>query len=114
MRTILTLALILIACLSTILCSEARATELVILPSQPLPATNSLTFAIRAPIPGKLGYLETIKFIDDGIRYIDPFSNFYVSAAGEICFHTPPSYPKIYTQVYYKDASIHMSRIVYQ
>lgn len=108
MRTGLTLALIFIGCLSTmILCEEAPATELVIFPSQPPPPINSPAFAVRAPLAGSPGYLATIKFIDDGVRYIDPLSHFYISAAGEMCFHTPPSYPKVYTDAYYKDWCIH-------
>src|ERR1041385_5071606 len=97
MRIASRLALILIGCFSSVLCDEAPATEFVIFPSQPPPPINSPAFAVRAPLPGRPGYLETIKFIDDGVRYVDPVSHFYISAAGEMCFHTPPSYPKIYT-----------------
>jgi hypothetical protein len=49
-------------------------------------AINSIAFATRAPPPGSPGYLETIKFIDDGVRYIDPYSEFFISFDGEMCF----------------------------
>ena len=47
---------------------------------------NSLAFAKRAPLPGQMGYLETIKYIDDGMKYIDPSSEFFVSYNGDMCF----------------------------
>ena len=52
----------------------------------PAPPINSLAFEKRAPLPGQLGYLETIKFIDDSVRYIDPAAEFFVSPGGEMCF----------------------------
>ena len=107
MRAALTLSLIFAGCLSSILCDETPATEFVIFPSQSPPPINSPAFAVRAPLQGRPDYLATIKFVDDGVRYIDPLSRFYISAAGEMCFHTPPSYPKVYTDAYYKDWCIH-------
>jgi len=107
MRAALTLAVISFACASNILPGKTHAAELVIFPSQPPPPINSLAFAVQTPLPGRPGYLETIKFVADGVRYIDPLSHFYISAAGEMCFHTPPSNPKIYTDAYYKDWCIH-------
>ena len=50
------------------------------------PPINSVAFERRAPLPGQPGYLETIKYIDDGVRYIDPSSEFFVSFDGEMCF----------------------------
>ena len=47
---------------------------------------NSNAFAKRQPLPGQLGYLETIRFIDDGVRYIDPFAEFFISFNGQMCF----------------------------
>jgi hypothetical protein len=71
----------------------------------PAPAApiNSPVFAIRAPLPGQLGYLTTIKFIDDGMRYVDPLTQFYISPAGEMCFRTRPDYPTIIYDNFYRD-----------
>ncbi len=53
----------------------------------PLPAPiNSPVFARRAPLPGQPGYLATIKYVDDGLRYIMPNAGFLISADGELCF----------------------------
>jgi hypothetical protein len=52
----------------------------------PPPPINSVAFARRAALPGQPGYLETIKYIDDGVRYIDPAAEFFVSPDGEMCF----------------------------
>lgn len=49
-------------------------------------AINSVAFAVRPPPPGRPGYLETIRYIDDGVKYIDPYSEFFVSFDGQICF----------------------------
>ena len=51
----------------------------------PLPI-NSVAFEKRAALPGQPGYLETIKYIDDGMKYIDPSSEFFISFDGEMCF----------------------------
>jgi hypothetical protein len=62
------------------------------IPPEPLwsrvsPATiNSDAFAKRQPLPGQSGYLETIRFIDSGVRYIDPFAEFFISPDGQMCF----------------------------
>jgi hypothetical protein len=53
--------------------------------STPLPI-NSVAFEKRAALPGQPGYLETIKYIDDGMKYIDPSSEFFISFEGEMCF----------------------------
>jgi len=52
----------------------------------PSPPLNSLAFERRPPLPGQPGYPETIKYVDDGLRYIAPNAGFFVSAAGEMCF----------------------------
>lgn len=49
-------------------------------------AINSVAFATRAPPPGRPGYLETIRYIDDGVKYIDRYSEFFVSYDGQMCF----------------------------
>ena len=51
----------------------------------PLPI-DSPAFALRAPPPGRPGYLETIGYIDNGLRYIDPNTAFFVSRDGRMCF----------------------------
>jgi hypothetical protein len=51
-----------------------------------LAAINSEAFAKRPPLPGQRGYLETIRFIDDGVKYIDPFAQFFISYDGQMCF----------------------------
>ena len=52
----------------------------------PPPPINSVAFERRAPLPGQPGYLATIEYIDDGVRYIDPSAEFFVSPDGEMCF----------------------------
>lgn len=47
---------------------------------------NSPAFAVRAPPPGRPGYLETIGYIDNGLQYVDPNSGFFVAADGRMCF----------------------------
>jgi hypothetical protein len=47
---------------------------------------NSDAFAKRPPLPGQPGYLETIRFIDDGVKYIDPLAQFFISFNGQMCF----------------------------
>jgi hypothetical protein len=54
-------------------------------PPPPAPF-NSLAFDRRPPLPQQLGYLETIKYIDDGARYIAPSAGFFISGTGEMCF----------------------------
>jgi hypothetical protein len=61
--------------------------QLAWIPGGPDPsAINSTAFAKRPPPPGGPGYLETIRFIDDGVRYIDPHAEFFVSFDGRMCF----------------------------
>ncbi len=52
----------------------------------PSPPLNSLAFARRPAPPGQPGYLETIRYVDDGMRYAVPNAGFFVSADGEMCF----------------------------
>lgn len=52
----------------------------------PAPPLNSLAFERRPPLPGQRGYLQTIRYVDDGFRYIAPNNGFFVSAVGEMCF----------------------------
>jgi hypothetical protein len=47
---------------------------------------NSLAFARRAPAAGAPGYWQTIRYIDDGLKYVDPASAFFVSPDGRMCF----------------------------
>jgi len=49
-------------------------------------AINSDAFAKRTPLPGQRGYLQTIRFINDGLKYIDPFAEFFISPDGQMCF----------------------------
>ncbi len=61
--------------------------QLAWIPGGPDPAAiNSVAFATRAPPPGSPGYLETIRYIDNGVKYIDQYAEFFVSFDGEICF----------------------------
>ena len=69
---------------------------------QPEPI-NSPAFARRSPLPGQLGYLQTIKYIDDGMRYVDPLGRFFISPAGEMCFRIIPNYPTIIYDSFYRD-----------
>jgi hypothetical protein len=63
-------------------------------------AAQSALPAALPPLPPP--YLATIKFIDDGMRYIDPLSGFFVSPAGELCFRQlPETVPSVYA-MYYK------------
>ena len=47
---------------------------------------NSIAFALRSPPSGQPGYLETIRYIDNGVKYIDPSAEFFVSFDGQMCF----------------------------
>jgi hypothetical protein len=49
-------------------------------------AINSTAYAVRPPPPGQPGYLETIRFINDGVKYVDPYSEFFISYNGQMCF----------------------------
>ncbi len=49
-------------------------------------AVNSVAFAKRAPPLGRPSYLETIGYIDNGVKYIDRYAEFFISFDGELCF----------------------------
>jgi hypothetical protein len=79
-----------------------------IFPSQYEPGPiNSGGFVVRGPLPGWLPYLATIKYIDDGMRYVDPLSRFFISPIGEMCFRTIPNYPIIVYEHFYRTWCIH-------
>lgn len=75
-------------------------------PYGPEPVINSPVFAVRIPEPGP-DYLQTIKFIDDGMRYIDRDSQFFISPAGEMCFHVRPNYPEVIYAATYRNWCIY-------
>jgi hypothetical protein len=56
---------------------------------EPPPPLNSPAFNTRPPLPGQPGYLETIRYIDDGLKYTAAGSAFFVAADGEMCFSGP-------------------------
>lgn len=47
---------------------------------------NSPAFDLRPPLPGQPGYLETINYINNGVKYIDGFAEFFISYDGQMCF----------------------------
>jgi hypothetical protein len=49
-------------------------------------AINSPAYAIRPPLPGRPSYFDTIQYIDNGVKYIDPYAEFFISYDGQICF----------------------------
>jgi hypothetical protein len=49
-------------------------------------AINSTAYAVRSPLPGQPGYFETIRYVDNGVKYIDPFAEFFISFDGQMCF----------------------------
>jgi hypothetical protein len=67
--------------------------------AEPL-AINSPAFEKRTPLPGQMGYLETIKYIDDGMKYIDPSSEFFVSYTGDMCFRGLVNYQLVTFEFY--------------
>jgi hypothetical protein len=66
-----------------------------------LPPINSGVFAARPPAAGMLNYLQSIKFIDDSIRYKDPYGQFFVSSVGEMCFRIWPNSPSSIYEAHY-------------
>jgi hypothetical protein len=56
----------------------------------PTPPVNSPAFARRAPLPGQPGYLETIRYIYDGLKYTSSGAAFFISSKGEMCFQGLP------------------------
>jgi hypothetical protein len=55
------------------------------------PPINSPQFVRRPPQPGQPGYLETIRFIADGLHYVSASASFFVSPTGEMCFQGLPN-----------------------
>jgi hypothetical protein len=49
-------------------------------------AINSPAYARRPPLPGRPGYLDTIRYIDSGVKYIDAYAEFFISYDGQMCF----------------------------
>ena len=49
-------------------------------------AINSTAYSVRPPLPGRPGYLDTIRYIDNGVKYIDPYAEFFISFDGQMCF----------------------------
>jgi hypothetical protein len=49
-------------------------------------AIDSVAYDVRPPPPGRPGYLDTIRYIDDGVKYIDPYAEFFISYDGQMCF----------------------------
>jgi hypothetical protein len=74
--------------------------------SEPAPI-NSIGFAVRGALPGQPDYLQTVKYIDDGMRFADPGSRFFISPAGEMCFRIRPHYPTVYYDDYYRNWCMH-------
>jgi hypothetical protein len=105
MRTAWAAALLLTACPLTVAWSDAPAVELATA-ARPAPI-NPLAFAARYPLPVQPSYLQIIKYIDDGMKYIDPLSQFFISPAGEMCFRTRPNYPQIIYEAFHKDWCIY-------
>jgi hypothetical protein len=50
------------------------------------PAIDSAAFAVRPAPPGQPGYLDTVRYIDSGVRYVDPSAEFFISYDGRMCF----------------------------
>jgi hypothetical protein len=53
---------------------------------RPPPPIDSPAFAVRPPPPGRPGYLDTIRYIDNGLQYVDRDAGFFVSPEGRMCF----------------------------
>ena len=78
------------------------------------PPVNSLAYARRPPLPGQPGYLETIKYIDDGVKYIAANADFLISGTGEMCFLgpvTPGVTPELLPQYYWCMSPLDVSRV---
>jgi hypothetical protein len=82
-RRILAVAVLLLAGLTL---SPPAGAHWVWFGHHPPPPINSPTFVLRPPPLGSPGYLDTIAYIDNGLRYVDPQSAFFVSADGRMCF----------------------------
>lgn len=89
---------------STMLGAEAPPAGFAIV-GQPAPI-SALAFSPRDALP-PLNYLQTVKYIDDGMVYADPLSRFFISPAGEMCFRIRPNYPTIIYDNFYRDWCIY-------
>jgi hypothetical protein len=58
----------------------------MLLACAPPPLFNAARFAVRPPAPGQPSYFETIKYIADGMAYVDPDTAFFISPDGRMCF----------------------------
>jgi hypothetical protein len=87
--------------------SQAEALLAVSPPPYEAGPINSSVFVIRGPLPGWPPFLATVKYIDDGMRYVDPPSRFFISPIGEMCFRTIPNYPTIIYDHFYRTWCIH-------
>ena len=94
-----------VLCVPTVAFSQTMPAEVAVV-GQPTPI-NLLDFARPYPVPSHLEYLRTIKFIDDGMRYVDPLSAFFISPVGEMCFRVRPNYPQIMYEAFHWDWCIH-------
>jgi hypothetical protein len=63
-------------------------------------AINSPAYAVRQPPPGRPGYLETIRYVDDGVKYIDPYAEFFISFDGQMCFRGLVNHQAAYFENY--------------
>jgi|SRR5215469_7706685 len=61
---------------------------------------NSSAYAVRPPLPGQPGFLETIRYIDSGMKYIDPFAEFFISYDGQLCFRGLVNHQAAYFENY--------------
>lgn len=76
---------------NTVICSILLALFLAGCATEaPTPPVNSPAFAKRTPLPGQPGYLETIRYIYNGLRYLTPDAAFFISSDGEMCFQGLP------------------------
>jgi hypothetical protein len=74
----------------TMICSVLSAILLAACVKAPTPPVNSPAFVRRAPLPGQPGYLETIRYIYSGMRYVTSDAAFFISSGGEMCFQGLP------------------------
>jgi hypothetical protein len=105
MRTGWAVAILPMLFASTMLHAEAPPAGFATV-GQPAPI-NALTFPPRDVLPAPLNYLQTAKYIDDGMVYADPLSRFFISPVGEMCFRIRPDYPTIIYNNFYRDWCIY-------
>jgi hypothetical protein len=80
----------------------------------PPPPIDSLAFQKRPPLPGQPGYLQTIHYINDGVRYVSPAAGFLVSATGDLCFQgvlVPGVTPEYIPPYYWCISPLAVSRV---